>query len=448
MKNTNKPSKPLISFSCIFLTLVINVIIVSCGPKPIEYKIEADVSSTFCSFKDSLTSFERASIFIEASSGMRGFINPPNQSDDGFVLKTVLPKLATDLQSTVAETRIVVQTMSREPISSSQLFSRLTNRSLFRHGAYSNLGNYFPQIIKETRANELSFLISDCIYDVVGAENLAKQREVTDLIYSSLESKNWLAAMVFVFHSEFDGDWYYDMTTHNRPFNGRGITLKNRPFYVWVFGSQQNLREFSEKNIIADYDHVFSYGMYPEDSPNFELIKAYKTGKVAVLSDNRFVAHKPKSGDVFKFLLGVDLIKYSTAMQDTSFLNQNLVLDKPYLREVIHFKSFKVDGYTSSLERINNKTKLALDKELNPFTHVIEIEINSINEIPDQTFKISLSNREPAWIQNIYLRNDIGLSPEELEGKTPLFHLVSKAFSDRYLSEECSLFQIVLTKKN
>jgi len=390
-------------------------------------------------------SIKNIKIYLETSASMKGYINKPSVSDSGYIIKKIVPYLITDLDSKIASPELY--TISSNPMKY-QKGKKEFNTSLFNGSLITGGSTHIHEIIKHIINDNnpdtgASILISDCILDV--GNNIGQKDKVGSAIYDLLTMKN-ISALLFQYYSEFNGNWYYDRRSSKRPYLGENITMHKRPFYIWVFGSPQNLSNLLKKKIFKNYSHSFIYGIKYTDIPALKLIQGTGKGKIYLSDKNEFTLIDYTKGDTANFVMGLNLSKFPDYIQNLTYLQNNLHIDKSYLKNKIKYTIYKQSDYSENhIYQFDNPGKI--ENEISNFTHVIEISINNINSISDTSFTISLNEGEPFWIKDATINDDVGKTSQKLEKKTYAFNIITKAFKDRFLTNnnEC-IFKINFKK--
>ncbi len=123
--------------------------------------------------------------------------------------------------------------------------------------AVTDVAKIFEMVLKNTDNNTVSILVSDCILSPGRNKNAKGYFVGMEYNIKTLFSKyrNY-ATMVWMYESSFNGT-YYDCEDHKKKIN------TTRPFYIWIFGDYDIVKEFLNKidfynsENIAKNEHAF-----------------------------------------------------------------------------------------------------------------------------------------------------------------------------------------------
>jgi len=185
----------------------------------------------------------------------------------------------------------------------------------------SNLNGVFKQVLGETNKNNISILISDCIYSISGKETenyLDDAKSLTkDAFLSKYKNTHLeLVTTLVKLNSFFDGR-YYDKFD-------KGFHIKqSRPYYLCVIGDNEVMSDFNSKvelenGKIAGFEnkYILTSKDYSQQSFYTVLTQTKKTGRFK--PDRAFTTLKAVKGieDVkvngrengaFSFSVAIDL---------------------------------------------------------------------------------------------------------------------------------------------
>ncbi len=418
--------------------------IIGCKNGNVTYKVSGIKCKSDKIPKTTASAIKSIKIYLETSASMKGYINKPSINDSGYTIKKIVPYLITDLDSKIGtpELYTISSSPTRYKKSKEEFINSLFNGKLINGGS-TYIHKILKQIIDDNNyKNGISFLISDCILDI--GDNNGEKDRVGSAIYSLLNAKK-ISALLFQYYSEFNGNWYYDQNSSERPFLSHGITMHKRPFYIWVFGSPQNLSYLLKRHILKNYDHSFIYGFKITQTPDLTLVQNTGEGKIYISNNNNFTLIDYTQGETANFAIGINLSKFPGFIQNISYLRNNLQLDNSYLKKKIGYTVYRKSSYIKNkLSKFSHPDKIA--NELSKFTHVIEISISNLNPVSDTTFSLSLIKREPIWIKQANIMDDLNKTAKQLEGKTYAFNIITDAFRDKFLKGNNCIFKLNFKK--
>ena len=386
---------------------------------------------------------ENINFYLETSLSMKGYVNT-NISGD-YSLKDVVPFLITDLERNfgVQTTLHTISDVSRKyQQSKAEFFDQLRNGSLL-NGRSSKLQRVFSDVISSTKETDISILVSDCIVDLGKTDTMAEGSLVTNEIYQHLVYKENLGIAVFKYVSDFNGDYYYDRKNtggsviSNRPYHGE--ILKNRPFYIWVFGDKNRVRDIISKEIIKEYTEAYTYNLTPEEI-SFALLEYPKTGKIAVNSEKgTLIIKEIDDRRPAQFTIGLHLNEKENPLSQIITTSSNYRVSPSYIQNTIDIQI--KDAATLFSESIPNKSQI----NQGGYTHFIQPTLSDFDPATNE-IKISIHNTIPSWVDATHLDDDFGASTAVLEHKTFSFKVITDAFAKAY-TEKKPLLEFTLTKQ-
>ncbi len=423
----------------IFRVSIFLFLIIGCCPEPIEY--------TFNPYQKTTTQkyiLERVDFFMETSASMKGYIN--TQTAGNYPLKEVIPFLLADLNKMYPDS-IQLYTVTNKPHQYTrgiQQFENQLGRGTILGGRSSKLQNVFSQVIDVVSENSVSILVSDCIPDLGSDDTKANSSKITTKIYKHLIKKEDLGVAVFQYLSDFNGTYYYDRLNtgsrnqRNRPYYDS--ILKNRPFYMWVFGNQQAVKELVSKDIFDNYQQSHFYNIPMKDIA-YELLDTPKKGKVSINSENNLLRIKEVSEKrPVQFTIGINLHHQSKGIRNQFTNSNNYTIAPDFLKE------------TTSIAIIDKDTlhKKGISKsavDIQKFTHFLQPTFHNL-DYNKEKISITLYNETPIWIQQANLTDDLDIAADSLEHKTFGFNAITKAFDRSFKGKNDTLAHFTFTKKH
>jgi hypothetical protein len=378
-------------------------------------------------------------LYLETSVSMRGYVNPNTKGD--YKIVKDLPKLIADLENKEkGYDSLELYTITDKPerfIGNYDGFSSLLRTGEIMTGGSSRLHNMIKQIIDSSNEiNNISIFISDCILDLGTKINTKINTErsiLTSEIYKYLSKRSNIAAIVYQFYSDFNGDYYCNAINQKpRPF--RGKILHKRPFYIWILSSPENLKKFIEKKLIMNYENMFTYGL-----SNIPFEYKFCNLKISKHINAYFIVND----SLFRFNKSPGLVTFGISTRNfpsyitTRYLEENLEIDKKFLNITIEVKNKdSLDIYKKN--KVNSENEIKSIKSLFYKNNLDHIVILKFNCIPKEEFKLILRKdilKSAEWVNESSISDDTELNIYELEGKTFSFAEFSKAFSDTFKSD-------------
>jgi hypothetical protein len=257
----------------------------------------------------------------------------------------------------------------------------------------SNLSDIIRNIIDSTQRNEVSFLISDCIFSPGRKESalgfLSQQKSKIQLYINDKLKPHPLSTLVLQFESDFNGIYYDQNNAHK---NGK---FKQRPYYVICFGNEDALRNLLDNVQQQNKFKGFRNFLFLTNTKSYNVapsIWSYTDYYEYDLDEPMVVKNIERGGrdNKFRIKLGVDFSK--------------LPISETYINDRSNYVLSK--GYT--IESISPTDK-------NNFTHQLIL----VAEKPQTGMvKVSLKKQFPVWVSASNLDSDSNLSIDALTGKT------------------------------
>ena len=372
-------------------------------------------------WEDSLSNIR---IFLEVSYSMRGYVNPHNVHDSGYIIRTVVPFLITDCSEFSCDHEL--WTISNAPEryirSDEEFIENLRSGSLMTAGS-SRIHDIIEHVIETSPKNGISYLITDCIPDISdtnpsnGKTTNQSLTEITTKIDNIVRRQKVLGVFVFVFQSEFNGQWYYDQA-NNQPFKSNQRILHDRPLYVWMFGRPDILAMALKKGLLSNTSRysVHSSFVFHEaglKDPDLELM-SYPILTKAYIVDPKTTAFKKYSpAKPVTLVMGIDLNNLPAFAQKPEYWHKNASFSPEHLKKDNSVELLDRE----SLELLPYYTDIASQVAKTSYQHFFHISIGNINTISDD-FSINLEKNKPEWIQESHLETDLSATADMLKGKT------------------------------
>ncbi len=424
-------------FSKLILLFALAMLMISCTEQ-LEYE--------FVPYHQTIQetpALERINFFLETSVSMKGYVN--SDIVGHYPLKEVIPFLITDLDKMYNDI-IQIYTITNSPRKyrqDRQRFEDQLNKGTILEGRSSKLQNVFGHVIDAVKENSVSILVSDCIPDLGKSNTRVHSSKITTKIYHHLIQKEDLGVVVFQYLSDFNGTYYYDRLNtgsgnpRERPYYN--IVLQNRPFYIWVFGNKHIVKELVSRDIFGKYAQSHSYNI-PMNNAAFHLLKNPREGKIAINIENNLLRIKEISQNrPVQFTMGINLHKQLRGFHKQFMDSNNYTVEPGFLKETIVLKT-----KNRSILSEKNVDKPTIEHE--KLSHFLQPIFHDLNPNTEK-IKITLFNKNPLWIKQTSLDDDLGIVADSLTYKTFAFNTITKAFDRAFKSQNDTLAHFTLTKK-
>jgi len=301
----------------------------------------------------------------------------------------------------------------------------------------SDLKNIINTVLNTVDDQNAAVLISDFVFSPgknVNAQDYLNNQGVGIKIDFAEKIKDFdLSAVVIQLESNFDGV-YYDKTNKSIPFKGK------RPYYIWIFGSNQQISSILDKKILDNIkggylNRLILQSIKETNNPNYKILSNLKIGDFSRAElNNKILADASLSKDnqnkgLFGFSIAVD---FSKSSQDASYFldTTNYELSNP--------------NYQLEVELISNKN----DASLSGFTHLLKLQTSDLR---NENLEIQVVGQTPNWVYASSSINDSNILNEISEqqktfGLQFLIEGLNDAFYPKSSSNAINIFTITIKK--
>ena len=209
---------------------------------------------TYNSVPTPSTSLKQATlkVFVENSRSMDGYMCP------GSELKDAVYAYLGDLEPEFGKMELyyINSDIIPRPKDLKSFIATLTPQSFKSAGgnrSATDMGELIERVLGECDDSTVSIFISDCILALNGAMPgdlmVNRQIEVKNAVRDAMIKDKNLSVEIIQLKSKFDGTYYYG--------DGRNEKLhgEQRPYYMWIFGSNSMLAEMNKKAPIDEIMH-------------------------------------------------------------------------------------------------------------------------------------------------------------------------------------------------
>lgn len=378
---------------------------------------------------------EKVIFFIENSGSMFGYINQANEFKNSLVGMAYLPEFdkadksfyfINGTSSALKNSGIQIKYQGDDP----EVFKNRLNPASFNVGdvRFSDLNRMFEIALDSAKGNQISVLVSDCIYDV-GEETdpltaLKTEIQKTQQAFRTrLENEN-IQTLVIKAGSRFNGQYYYASKKGSEKIQNTG-----RPFYIIFFGKSALLNKaLTEQSIsgkIVGPHETARYFINDEKKIPFQIVPSIDLKgefKPDFKNKSKLTKAKPLMGE-FQFAFAVD---FSSLPFSDSYYATPGNYDCPYS----NFSVVKVTRITKKIPGVEG-------------THLITVFTDK-NPLGD--LQVVLKNVTPGWVMETHIDNEDAIDSTHTFGFKSLMDAVSEAYDYVNHGMNPATFKMAITK--
>jgi hypothetical protein len=300
----------------------------------------------------------------------------------------------------------------------------------------SILNDVIKHLLDSTNINDISILVSDCIYSLTTTKDTKgslgyQQNGTMEAFLNKFDLQPNIVTAIFKMTSNYDGKYYpynYKRSLNNSiDLSKQGI---KRPYYIWIIGSDKHITPFLKKvkvESLKGFENSYYLSNSSENKqPYFTVLKeTNKIGKYRPLdkskkfTEMRGIQKVEFEDRTLRFAIAIDL--------------DNIPVDQSYLTNPANY--IVPDGFTIKSivkvdrNKISKRDFITIEKTT--ATHIITV--STTNEFSIQDLQMELSNKIPDWVEKSNSIDDRDIS-SELNKTFGLLYLV-KGVSEAYTTQ-------------
>ena len=398
-------------------------------------KLKTQKNDTIPVIKEKTAVLEKVTFFIENSGSMFGFVNQANEFKNSLVGLAYLPEFDKVLKSfyfingtsnPLRNSGIQINYFSNDP----EVFKNRLNQKSFNIGdvRFSDLNKMFEIALDSAKDNQISVLVSDCVYDV-GEESdpltaLRIEINKTQQAFRNRLEKENIQTLIIKAGSRFDGLYYYASKKGSKQ-----IINKQRPFYIMFFGKTELLnKSLTEQSIGNKIEGLFETARFfinDEKSIPYQIVPSIDIkGEFKQDFKDKFklINAKPLKGE-FQFAIAAD---FSSLSFSDSYLTSTANYDCPYS----NFSVVKVVKISKRIPGVEG-------------THLITVFTDK-NPVGD--LEIVLKNVAPGWVMETDADNEDLIDSTHTFGFKFLTDAISEAYEYKNNGRNPATFKILISK--
>lgn len=378
---------------------------------------------------------EKVIFFIENSGSMFGYINQANEFKNSLVGIAYLPEFdkadksfyfINGTSSSLKNSGIQIKYQGDDP----EVFKNRLNPASFNVGdvRFSDLNRIFEIALDSAKGNQISVIVSDCIYDV-GEETdpltaLKTEIQKTQHAFRTRLQNENIQTLVIKAGSRFNGQYYYASKKGSEKIQNTG-----RPFYIIFLGKSALLNKaLTEQSIsgkIVGPHETARYFINDEKNIPFQIVPSIDLKgefKPDFKNKSKLTKARPLMGE-FQFAFAVD---FSSLPFSDSYYASTGNYDCPYS----NFSVVKVTRITKKIPGVEG-------------THLITVFTDK-NPLGD--LQVVLKNVTPGWVMETHIDNEDVIDSTHTFGFKSLMDAVSEAYDYVNHGMNPATFKMAITK--
>lgn len=391
----NNVSCMTISEKILFSVLCVAFSMFSCAPDAANRqgtKLPSENNNAIITQVNAVSSTKKdvaVNVFVENSGSMFGYIQTGgkyNPSTDfaatlsNYMTKLVLSDFVTadSLKLHYINSKIFAQSLQPN-----DFVKNLTSHTAKTWGGdltTTDMSTLFEMVMKNTKQNEVSIFISDCIFSpqkgVDAANYLVSQKNAISYAVKANSKNNF----TFVCHrlmSKFDGK-YYDCT--NKPT----VICDQRPYFIWIVGNAQLVSKLEKLLPPSEFGVKNTFTIF---KPTKKEVK-YFVKKTIGEGEN----------DGQDKLKNVELDSHAGKFTMTLYVDLSKIPLGGYLTDVSHY----------TISNKNYKIEKIVRKPFAGATH--QIIISTTMKPSPSVIEVKLKSEKPAWVDNFSCDTDVPIA--------------------------------------
>jgi len=378
---------------------------------------------------------EKVIFFIENSGSMFGYVNQANEFKNSLVGLAYLPEFdkadkrfyfINGTSNPLRNSGINISYVGDDP----EVFKNQLNQKSFNIGdvRFSDLNRMFEIALDSAREDQISVLISDCVYDV-GEENdpltaLRIEIQKTQQAFRNRLENEDVQTLIIKASSRFNGQYYYASKKGSEK-----IADADRPFYIIFFGKTDLLNKaMTEQSIGSKIEGQFETArFFVNDEKNipYQIVPSIDLKgefKLDYESKYKLLNARPLKGE-FQFAFAADFSSlpfsdsYLTSISNYECLHSN-------------FKVVKVVKIEKRIPGVEGTLLITIFTDKNPLGDL----------------EIVLKNVTPGWVLGTDIENEDNIDSAHTFGFKFLMDAISEAYNYRNNDTNPATFKITITK--
>ena len=214
-------------------------------------------------------SVKHVSIYLDNSGSMKGYVDFAGVNNGSQARASIIGTLS-NMMDNVHDTYNIESVCKCGGFNYARrdFLRGMENFSIFK-GAVTELHNMIQLVADSTSKNGVSVIATDLVMSygknklIAEKDSFYNYHQLEQLgaqVHNAMEkckNKN-LQVVVLQYYSDFNGKYYYNYTENLKPNKYANTLMKNRPYYLVVIGSEENIRSMMANNCFNKSDHVYA----------------------------------------------------------------------------------------------------------------------------------------------------------------------------------------------
>lgn len=413
------------------LSVICGLNLVGCGGPPSAPNLNVGKSISSQSVKISAPTIK---VYVENSGSMDGYVKGATDFENAvysYLSDLQHADLGTRTDSLATKNELVLNYINSEVLQQKpdvrEFIEALEPADFKMKGGKrgtSDMSNILDTIISQTDDNEVSILISDCIFspgkkykvkDNADEYIVAQQIGIKNHIVEKLAKSPNFSIVVMRLISQFNG-MYYNKFDDRQPINN------DRPFFMWLMGDRSHLNTILNKVGINQIkgkgvQNIFMISKPLTSIPYNISLPQLGNGKYEIAKSEAHTIYRAKTegkGSDSRFQVGISVDFSKVLLPDEYLMNP--------------------DNYTVS----NKAYGIEISKYSGPnrrrYTHTIKLKLLQ-SVLSKGCVKITLLNTLPQWIDEYTDESGLDINTTGAMGKTYGLKFLLGGVYDAYSSD-------------
>ncbi len=378
---------------------------------------------------------DKVIFFIENSGSMFGYVNRANEFKNSLVGLAYLPEFdragksfyfINGTSDPLKKSSIQIKYEGNDP----DVFKNKLNQQSFNVGdvRFSDLNKMFEIALDSAIGDQISVLVSDCLYDVgQEADPLTALKieiqKTQQSFRNRLESEN-IQTLIIKAGSRFEGLYHYASKK-----GSKRIENEERPFYIIFFGKTRLLNKvLTEQSIASKVEGPFETARFfmndDTDIPYMIVPSVDVRGEFKLdYKDKYKLANAKPLMNEFQFTIAAD---FSSLPFSDSYLTSTENYDCPYS----NFDVVRVEKITKRIPGAEG-------------THLITV---FTDKNPVGNLEIILKNVTPGWVMETDSDNEDIIDNTHTFGFKQLIDAIGEAYEYENSGKNPATFKILISK--